>query len=244
MKKVSLYANIDYSCYIIRNQPNNEPALFQEDTHNYYNGGFTGAYYTSLFHRPLILSTIVSVDAWEKGWGKLQAKMAAMTVLKQSERTKFSVGFFGMSLYHSVSIFPVIAFWYRFSNPIWSLDLTPPSQMYLRYQINFHRVSIGTTKGTDNFYAQTSLVGAPSVCYFSEVVMKPEVQYEYIINRHFYLTAHIGLSMVLKSALYNKNQKDVELTNENGERTKAPILEQDRSPVPFINVGLSYSLFK
>ena len=44
--------------------------------------------------------------------------------------------------------------------------------------------------------------------------------------------------------LYNKNQKDVELTNENGERTKAPILEQDRSPVPFINVGLSYSLFK
>ena len=95
MKKVSLYANIDYSCYIIRNQPNNESALFQEDTHNYYNGGFTGAYYTSLFHRPLILSTIVSVDAWEKGWGKLQAKMAAMTVLKQSERTKFSVGFFG-----------------------------------------------------------------------------------------------------------------------------------------------------
>ena len=127
MKKVSLYANIDYSCYIISNQPNNEPALFQEDTHNYYNGGFTGAYYTSLFHRPLILSTIVSVDAWEKGWGKLQAKMAAMTVLKQSERTKFSVGFFGMSLYHSVSIFPVIAFWYRFSNPNWSLDLTPPS---------------------------------------------------------------------------------------------------------------------
>ena len=56
MKKVSLYANIDYSCYIISNQPNNEPALFQEDTHNYYNGGFTGAYYTSLFHRPLILS--------------------------------------------------------------------------------------------------------------------------------------------------------------------------------------------
>ena len=74
--------------------------------------------------------------------------------------------------------------------------------------------------------------------------MKPEVQYEYIINRHFYLTAHIGLSMALKSALYNKNRKDVELTNENGERTKAPILEQDRSPVPFINVGLSYSLFK
>ena len=63
MKKVSLYANIDYFCYIIRNQPNNESALFQEDTHNYYNGGFTGAYYTSLFHRPLILSTIVSVDA-------------------------------------------------------------------------------------------------------------------------------------------------------------------------------------
>ena len=143
-----------------------------------------------------ILSTIVSVDAWEKGWGKLQAKMAAMTVLKQSERTKFSVGLFGMSLYHSVPIFPVIAFWYRFSNPNWSLDLTPPSQMYLRYQMNFHRVSIGTTMGTDNFYARTSLVGAPSVCYFSEVVMKPEVQYEYIINRHFYLTDQIGLSMV------------------------------------------------
>ena len=110
MKKVSLYANIDYSCYIISNQPNNEPALFQEDTHNYYNGGFTGAYYTSLFHRPLILSTIVSVDAWEKGWGKLQAKMAAMTVLKQLERTKFSVGFLACHFIIQCPYFPSLHF--------------------------------------------------------------------------------------------------------------------------------------
>ena len=74
--------------------------------------------------------------------------------------------------------------------------------------------------------------------------VKPEIHYEYIINRYFYLSAHAGLAMVMKGGLYTKNRKGVKEKNSNDKSEIAPVVKQDHSPVPFFNVGVSYCLFK
>lgn len=52
------------------------------------------------------------------------------------------------------------------------------------------------------------------------------------------------VTMVMKSGLYKKNRKGIKVKNEEGKTEVEPIVKQDRSPVPFLNVGVSYSLFK
>lgn len=78
--------------------------------------------------------------------------------------------------------------------------------------------------------------------------VKPEIHYEYIISRQFYVSAHAGVSMVLKGGLYDKKRKEMKVaTAEPGESTETAngaMMKQDHSPVPFFNVGVSYSLFK
>lgn len=246
LRKVSLYANLQYACYTFDNnsQTGLESAIFGQNAYDYYSGGINGSYYLSLWHRPLILSADISVDGWDKGWGKLQGRMSAVMVVKNSQRTSFSVGLMGMSLFSSIPIMPVIAYWHRFNNPNLSVDITMPSQFYMRYQMKSQRISVGASMSSDNFYLKTNLEGAPSTCYYSDAVLKPEINYEYIINKHFYLSAHAGLSMVMKGGLYTMNRKGVKVKNEEGKTEIEPIVKQNRSPVPFVSVGLSYSLFK
>ena len=50
--------------------------------------------------------------------------------------------------------------------------------------------------------------------------------------------------MVMKSGLYKKNRKDIKVKNEEGKTEVEPIVKQDRSAIPFVNIGISYSLFK
>lgn len=96
----------------------------------------------------------------------------------------------------------------------------------------------------ESFYLKSDLEGTPKVYYYSDAVIKPEIHYEYIINKRFYLSAHAGLSMVMKGGLYNKNRKGVKVENEEGKKKVGPIVKQERAPIPFFNVGISYSLFK
>lgn len=240
LRKVSLYANVQYDCYNFDSYGDAASAIFQDDVYEYYAGGLNGSYYMSLFGRPLILSGDIFADGWEKGWGKLQGRFSAIMMVKNAERTTFSAGIMGMTLFSTIPVMPVIAYWHRFNNPDLSVDITMPSQFYLRYQMRNQRISAGASMSADNFYLRTSLEGAPSVCFYSDAVLKPEIHYEYIIDRHFYLSAHAGVSMLLTGGLYTKNRKDVKVNSGEG---KAEI-KQDRSPIPFFNVGVSYSLFK
>lgn len=41
-----------------------------------------------------------------------------------------------------------------------------------------------------------------------------------------------------------KNRKGIKVKNEEGKTEAEPIVKQDRSPIPFFNVGVSYSLFR
>lgn len=97
---------------------------------------------------------------------------------------------------------------------------------------------------SDNFYLKTQLEGVPEICYYSDAVLKPEIHYEYIISKHVYLTVHAGVAAVMKGGLYKKNRKGVKVRKEDGKMEMEPIVKQEHSPVPFFNLGISYSSFK
>lgn len=244
-RNISLYANLQYNCYKFKNNlPNtNQSILFTQNAYNYYAGGLNGSYYINLFNKPLILSANITLDGWDKGLGQAQGRFSAVMVIVKKTNMSFSTGLMGMTLFNSIPIMPVITYWHRF-NPYLSLDVTLPSQIYLRYQMRTQRISIGTSMSGESFYLKTNLRGFSETCYYSDAVFKPEIHYEYIINKHFYLSVHAGLSTVIKSGLYQKNRKEVNLVDENGRMKKGPIIEQERPLIPFFNFGISYSLFK
>ncbi|WP_455639882.1 hypothetical protein [Parabacteroides sp.] len=242
-KKISLYANVKYDCYKSESNNNDtQSAVFTTDTYNFYEGGLNGAYYISLFNKPFILSANIALDGWDRGFGKLQARLSAMMVIVKKPNINFSAGIIGMSLFDGMPIMPLITYWYRFSNPNWSVDIIFPSQFYLRYQMRTQRFSIGSSLSRESFYLKTNLKGMPETCYYSDAVLKPEIHYEYIINKHFFLFTHVGLSIGTKSGLYNKNRKSIKVKE--GKNEVEQIFKQKHSPIPFINFGVSYSLFK
>ena len=95
----------------------------------------------------------------------------------------------------------------------------------------------------ERFYLNCGIASSPSVCYYSEVSLRQEILYEYIINRHFYLSARTGVSLAMKGGLYTKSRKDLVLRDASGNILETTI-QQDRSPIPFFNISVSYSLFK
>lgn len=232
-RRFSLYAGLQYTSY---NFLTSEPSyIFQQKDYSQYQGGLSASYFTSLFGRPVYLSTDVSLDGWNKGFGMVQGRFVAAMIFAREENTRFSVGMAGMTL-GKVPVVLSLSYWHRFTNPNWSVDINLPSQLYLRYQIKSQRVSIGGQMATDNFYLHTSIPELPSVCYYSEFAIKPEILYEYIISKHFYISARAGFSVPVKGALYTKSRKEIKFSGEE--------VKQDRSMIPFFHVGLSYSLFK
>lgn len=247
LKNISLYANLQYSRYTFQtygDEPGDRSAIFLKEAYNYFAGGINASYYMSLFNKPLILSASCTVDGWDGGWGKVFGTFSAVMLLKNTERTSFSLGVMGMTLFNSMPVMPIVTYWHRFNNPNLSVDITMPSQFYLRYQMKNQRLSVGAFMSAESFYLKTDLDGVPDVCYYSDAVLKPEVCYEYIINKHLYLTAHAGVSMVMKGGLYKKNRKGVKVKGDDGKSETEPLVKQDRSPVPFFNIGVSYCLFK
>lgn len=250
LRQVSLYTNLQYSSYKFDNYSRDGRAslIFSRRSYNYYTGGINGSYYMSVWNRPLIFSADIAADGWDQGFGKFQGSLSAVMVIMNTRQTNFSAGIIGMTLFSSIPIMPIIAYWHRFNNPDLSVDITMPSQFYLRYQMGNQRISIGAAMNADNFYLKSKIKGTPTVYYYSDATLKPEINYEYIINKHFYLSAHAGVSMVIQGGLYTKNRKGVKVvtTDSNGkDKTQIePVLKQDRSPIPFFNIGISYSPFR
>lgn len=249
-KNVSFYMNMLYSCYKFQTYEKNadtKSSIFLQDKYDYMAGGLNGSYYMSLFNKPLIISASVSIDAWNGGFGMVYGNISAVMAFKNTKTTSISAGIMGMTLFSSLPFMPIVTYWHRFNNENLSIDITMPSQFYLRYQMKTQRISVGAFMSSNNFYLKTELEGAPKICYYSDAVLKPEINYEYIINKHLYISAHAGLSMVMKSGLYKKNRKGVKVKTESHgkEQTEIePVVKQDRNIIPFFNIGISYSLFK
>ena len=247
LKKVSLYANVQYRSYqfdAIEKNHSATSAIFSQDGYDYFAGGLNGTYYINVFNKPLALSASVIADGWDKGFGKVQGLLSAVMIFKHTKTTTFTAGIMGMTLFSSIPIMPVISYWHRFNNPNLSVDITMPSQFYMRYQLNSHRFSAGASMTSDNFYMKPNLKNVPDICYFSEATLNPEIVYEYIINKHFYLVARAGASMVMMAGLYSDTRKGIKVRNEEGQTEVEPLVKMKRNMVPFFNLGVSYSLFK
>lgn len=148
LKKVSLYANVQYRSYqfdAIEKTHSATSAIFSQDGYDYFAGGLNGTYYINVFNKPLALSASVIADGWDKGFGKVQGLLSAVMIFKHTKTTTFTAGIMGMTLFSSIPIMPVISYWHRFNNPNLSVDITMPSQFYMRYQLNSHRFSAGAS---------------------------------------------------------------------------------------------------
>lgn len=243
-KRVSLYAHLQYDSYLFDtdNEASSPSVIFGQNHHNYYAGGFNGSYYMNLFGKPFILSATVTADAWGKGMGQVMGTASGIMVIKRTKRTTFNAGMMFMTHFNKIPMMPIISFWHHFSNPNLSIDVTLPNQLYLRYQMKKQRISVGHTLSVDNFYMRTNLDNTPHTVYYSHVSIKPEILYEYILNKRFYLSARAGVAVSVDESVYKKNRKDLKIRYNNG--AGGLVAKKNRSPIPFVNVGISYSLFK
>lgn len=240
LRNFSLYANGQASFYMFETFNNANglaSSIFPDNGENYdyYKGTINATYHTKIGGKPLILNANISGDGWSKGFEKLQGTLSAIMVFRQSATTNFSVGFYGMTLFNQFPVLPIITYWHQF-NPNLSIDITLPSKAYLRYQfLNKHRLSVGTSMESEQFYLKSGMDNLPEVCFYNKSTIKSEIVYEYIINKRFYLIARGGGIGTLKSGLYKTNRKGID-----GD----PYIEISHPMAPFFNLGFSYNLFK
>lgn len=130
LKNVSLYTHLEYSRYqsdAFSKQDGTRSEIFQQSAYDYFLGGLNGSYYFGLFNKPVIISATVSADGWNKGFGMVHGSASVVMLLKNTERTYFSLGVMGRTLFNSMPVMPVISWWHRFNNPRLSVDITMPS---------------------------------------------------------------------------------------------------------------------
>lgn len=240
LRNFSFYVNTLSNFYQFeatnKNGRNSSSVLFSnENSYEYYKGSFNGTYHTKIGNKYFLISATLSGDGWNKGFKKMEGSCFALMTLKQTRTTNFSVGLYGTTLFNQIPVIPIVTYYHQF-NPGLSIDVTLPSRFYLRYQfLNNHRLSIGTAMESEQFYIKPEMEDLPRVCYYSEIQIKPELVYEFIINKHFYLTARGGGMKIIKGGLYNINRKGI---------GKDPYVKMSHPLIPFFNVGIAYNLFK
>ena len=239
LKNASIYANGQYNSYqfdSFNNTDKGASALFtkNEGGYSFYEGSISGNYRFRIGNKPIMLMASLLGDGWDKKFEKVSGVFSAILILKQSNTSNLSVGLYGMTLYDKIPVMPVIAYTHQFT-PNLSIDITLPSRTYLRYQFkNSHRLSIGTSMYSEQFYMATDVDGLPQTSYFRKTSIRPEIVYEYIINNHFYLSARGGVSKLIKGGLYNTNRKGID-----GD----PYIKYTEPVTPFFNLGFSYNIF-
>lgn len=240
LKNFSLFANGQFNSYQFKttsNDNNGESVLFSKNDggYNYYEGTVVGTYRTRIGNKPLMLIGSAFGDGWNEGFGKAQGMFSAIMIFKQSPTTSFSAGLYGMTLYETIPIFPIITYWHQFNQNL-SIDVTLPSRAYMRLQFSDkHRFSLGASLASEHFYMKPGMKDVPDVAYFNKSTIKPELVYEYIIDQHFYLIARAGGSAMISGGLYDTNRKGID-----GD----PYVKFKQPMTPFFNVGFSYNIFK
>ena len=204
------------------------------DNHIYYKAGVRANYYMRVAGKNLLLSAFAAADGLEKKFGTMQGSIMALMSLKQSAANRVSVGVYVMVPFQITPVVPIITWTHQF-DAHWLVDLTLPSRTYIRYQNGNHRFSAGMSMENEHFYLKPGLEGLPEVCYYSKSLIRPEMVYECILNKHFYLIARAGGIGVIDGGLYNKDRKGID-----GD----PFVKISHPMTPFFNVGFSYNIFK
>lgn len=207
----------------------------KDENYSYYKGELSASYILNAGGKPFILRGTLSYDGYNDGFGRVDATLTALYMIKSSAQTTLGIGMSGMLLYDKIPAVPVIIYSHEF-NPTWRIDMTLPSNAYLRCQFaNHHRLSFGSVITSDQFYCKPDIESVPSSALYKNTTVKSELAYEYIVNNNFYFIARGGLSKPLNSGYYKTNRK--------GDGKGKPIVKYDTAVTPFFYLGFSYNLF-
>ena len=238
-KNFTLYVSGKFSSYQFESfdRDNKLESLFfnkKDDGYSFNEASVMGSYNTQIFGKSILLMASFNGDWGNKRFGEISGQFSAIMPLSYSATQSLSVGFYATTLFNKVPLIPIVVFTHQFS-PSLLLDITLPSQSFLRYQFNNNqRISIGASLDNEQYYMSPNIPNLPKVTYFTKTSVKPEIVYEYIINDHFYFNARCGVAKTITGGLYKKNRKEV-----NGN----PFLKYKEPVVPFFNVGISYNIF-
>jgi len=242
--KLTLAANVNMDYYHLEPDAQQTPStpIFPETEtgHIYYWGSLAATYHTQLFKRPLLLIGSVEADGWHHGLEYSKVNLMASMLLYMSRRDRVTVGLYANYPFKVTPIIPLVVWTHQFS-PRWTLDATLPNRAYLRYQRGCHRLSAGVQMEADRFYLHAPAQykhpqqTGTATYFYSNNYLKQEVVYECILNHHFYFIARGGFSTQLKGGLYN--------TDRSGHGNN-PLVGIKTSPMPYLNLGISYNLFK
>ncbi len=232
-KHFSMFAIGQADFYNYFTTENTNSSLFSQqkgENNQYFKATLNGTYRTSLAGKPLILNGNISVDGHKKGLEQVLGTLAAVSVIKRNRNTSISTGLAFVWPFRNIPVMPVLTYWHQFS-PNYSIDISMPRQVYLRYQWkDCNRLSFGTMMQNDQYYfdsqGQTRL--------FSETSINTELLYEYVAMKHFYFFARGGLSTRVSGGIYKPNRKYLDSGK----------LSFERKPKPFFNIGFSYNLYK
>jgi len=211
--------------------------------YNYYAGGFSGTYHTLFKNKPLIIAASITGDGWNEGFGMVHGMLSVVWQVRQRPTSRLSIGMAGMTVFHGIPVMPIVSYWKQI-RPDLTFEFTLPSKFYLRYQRNVHRFSAGFSMESDNFYIKPGIDKIPEMCFYSKATIKPELVYECILGKHFYLTARAGVNYVMAGGLYEKNRRGIKVINDKGEKVEEPYVKIEQPIAPFFNIGISYNLFK
>jgi len=242
--RVAFAGNINMDYYHmkpLRDMSVYSPLFRADDAHHIYlKGNLALGYHTRLFGRPLMMSASVGADGWKHGAEQLQLSMVATMMVLQTRTNRLTAGLYAAYPYKYMPFIPMLIWTHQFDSN-WMLDVTLPSRAYLRYQRGCHRFSAGLQMETEQLYMKAPSLyrgdddGGNATYIFVNRYVKPELTYECILNNHFFFVARAGVSCQLKGGLYDRDLAGL------GDE---PYVEMSRSPVPFLNVGISYNLFK
>ena len=207
--------------------------LLNEKNYNYYQAGISASYRLRLFNKPFMLNATVLGDGGNDYFGKVQYLFSATMSLKQTQNTHLSIGLGGITLFNKMPIFITFNYWHKFTDKL-NMDITMPHHAYFRYRPRQkHRFSIGTSLLCDGFYLKTNAYELPENIYYNKVMINPELMYEYILSKHFLITAKMGTNLYFTNGFYKPNRKGID-----GD----PLIKMKSQEAVFFNIGISYNL--
>ena len=235
----TLYVNGKFNSYqqeSLDRDRHSKSLLFNnnDEGYSFYESSVTGTYNTKILGKQILLITSFNGDWGNKKFGEISGRLSAIMALNHSNTHSLSIGLYATTLFDKVPVVPIIVYTRQFT-PSLLLDITLPSQSFLRYQfMNSQRLSIGASMDNEQFYISPDIQNLPKVTYFTKTSIKPQLVYEYIINNHFYFNARCGISKLISGGLYQKNRKSID-----GD----PYFKYKEPVTPFFNLGISYNIF-
>lgn len=236
---LNVKGNANFYKFDVKNDMPNIPSLINkgaEKLFSYHKIEVNTSYMLNVFQRPLVLQATVSGDGWNGGFGRVDGTLTALYMLNYGERSQFYAGLCFIALYDFLPVLPIIIYSYQFT-PDFYTDISLPSSAYMRWQFaNSHRLSLGMLTDAEMFYCKPRSEQLPETALFKLVNLKAELDYEYIINDHFYLIARCGVTKPFESGFFKVNRK--------GKGVCSPLVDYSQRATSFFNIGFSYNIWK